>query len=505
MCETSDHVQRYRAEGDTRPVRVVTEEEIRGTCNRLILGGISTITSYYSFQDLSDEQLVRLNEWIGRCAATLAGGHQVADVAVVYPTESLWVRFTPSRHWTKDASPEVKAIERTYRNALDDLYAARCDFTIFDAQGLAEGTAEQGVLRHGELAPRMVVLPRIDTLPMAAWENLARFWESGGIVIALGAVPANSEDEFPSSRVRGIAARMFGAGASGVPNVNELGGVGIFLGAGMEGLLPVVAQLLGSDVVVADPAAPLRVTHRRIEGREVFFIINDSRQAWSGDVTFSAEGGGEMLNPGTGEIVPCTAGGQPLRLEPFGGMLFRFERAVQPARREPGDVALRAIDGLPEMLAPVCGKGEFVEGGVEPVADAQWRAEATIAKDDVDTFLFASFDFGSPADGSAADCVEFGLAAESGVPLSLLVILVDSEGREYVADSGCRTGYAEEQRCCVPISRFERAGWRAFPDGPLNVRSLKTIRVGWGGYLGKAGERVAFQTTTPRLMRIGTR
>ena len=33
MCETSNHSQHYRPEGDTRPVRVVSEDEIRGTCN----------------------------------------------------------------------------------------------------------------------------------------------------------------------------------------------------------------------------------------------------------------------------------------------------------------------------------------------------------------------------------------------------------------------------------------------------------------------------------------
>ena len=31
MCEVSDHSQRYRRPGDTRPIRIVTEDEIRGT------------------------------------------------------------------------------------------------------------------------------------------------------------------------------------------------------------------------------------------------------------------------------------------------------------------------------------------------------------------------------------------------------------------------------------------------------------------------------------------
>ena len=46
---------------------------------------------------LSDEQLQRLNAWVGRCCASLTGGHQVADIALLYPVESLWTRFTPSR------------------------------------------------------------------------------------------------------------------------------------------------------------------------------------------------------------------------------------------------------------------------------------------------------------------------------------------------------------------------------------------------------------------------
>ena len=38
--------------GDKRPKRMVTEAEIRGTCNRLIVSGVNAITSYYSFTDL---------------------------------------------------------------------------------------------------------------------------------------------------------------------------------------------------------------------------------------------------------------------------------------------------------------------------------------------------------------------------------------------------------------------------------------------------------------------
>jgi hypothetical protein len=103
MSETSDHAERYRPAGDTRPVRQVTEAEIRGTCNRLFAGGVNCITSYYSFDGLDDAAIRRLNAWVGRSATLLTGGHQVADVAVLYPIQSVWTRFVPSREWTRDA------------------------------------------------------------------------------------------------------------------------------------------------------------------------------------------------------------------------------------------------------------------------------------------------------------------------------------------------------------------------------------------------------------------
>ena len=171
MSETSDHSQVYRPAGDSRPKRVVTEAEIRGTCNRQIVAGVNTITSYYSFTDLTDEQLRRLNEWVGRCCTALRGGHQVADIGVLYPAESLWTQFVPSRHWTKEAAAAAR-IESLYRAAAESLFAAQRDFTFVDSRALTEAHAESDALVHGKLRWRVIVLPGADTLPLAAWQNL---------------------------------------------------------------------------------------------------------------------------------------------------------------------------------------------------------------------------------------------------------------------------------------------------------------------------------------------
>ncbi|MBI5383233.1 MAG: hypothetical protein HZA90_00955 [Verrucomicrobia bacterium] len=521
MSETSDHAQRYRQAGDKRPKRTVTEAEIRGTCNRLFVAGVNNITSYYSFADLSDEQLQRLNEWVGRCCTALRGGHQVADLALLYPVESLWTRFTPSRHWTRD-SAAANRVQNFYMAAAQSLFAMPRDFTIVDARALAEAKAEPGALVHGPLRWRVVVLPGVDTLPLATWENLARFVRQGGAVIALGELPANSETEFPSAQVRSLAKELFGVGSGGGSGVaparepfchtNSAGGVGIFLPTGSEGLLPLVLNgVLEPDVRLAGSRPPLRVTHRRLEDRDVYFVINDSAKAWSGDVTFSAEGEGELWDPSanrrSGSVKASAA---KLDLEPYGAAILRFASAHPPVRRalSAGPLPNLTLRRVPE-ITPTEGHGEFVRAELARDASRSqqgapaWRASATLTKSQVDTFLFTLFRPAQPLDLTDADClvVETHVPAGQRTPNEILVILHEEGGGDYIAHTGRSLGAPGRERSFVPLSRFELAGWSSSKDadGRLDVKRVADIRVGWGGYLGKEGEKVEFTVALPQI------
>ncbi len=516
MSETSDHAQVWRAPGDRRPRRGVTEGEIRGTCNRLLVAGVNTITSYYSFTDLDDEALRRLNAWVGRGAAALRGGHQVADLAVVYPVESLWVRFVPSRHWTREAAAAAR-LDHLYRSAVEALFAARREFTVVDSRTLAEAAVESGVLAHGPLRWRVVILPGVDTLPLAAWENLARFVRRGGVVIALGALPTHSEREFPSARVRARAGEMFGTveASAREPRVhsNAAGGAGIFLPAGAEGLLPLVLDgVLAPELKVAGGAAggrsPLRATHRRIEGREIYFVINDSARPWAGRVEFAAEGEGERWSLATGRCEDRFRGGAgELSLEPWDAAVFRFTTPRPPARRPLGAGALPGL-GFRTLApaAPTLLRGEFVRAELRPAAGPTtnapaWEVAAALTRGRVDTWAFAQFHFSPPLDLSAADC----LALETWVPEGqttanqLLVLLREEGGGDFFAETGRSLAGPGWERSFLPLERFQLAGWSRDPDGELDRTRISDLRVGWGGYLGTEGEQVRFRLAPPQI------
>lgn len=509
MCETSDHSQRYRPAGDTRPVRVVTPEEIRGTCNRLLWGGIRTITSYYSFAGLDDAQLRQLNTWVGRCSTMLGGGHQVADVAVLYPVESLWPRFIPARHGATDGT-RAQQIERVYDGVGAALYGANRDFTYVDARALAAAKPKRDALVHGDLRWRVVVLPGVDTLPAAAWKNLERFWRAGGVVIAVGARPANSESEFPSPRMQASAREMLGDGESPTVVTNAAGGAGIFLPAGLSPLLPkLLDELLERDAACEGSRAPVRITHRRVEDHDVYFAINDSATPWSGAIRFPGRGVAELWDPATGTMTAAGDGTKvAMNLGPYGAMLFRAADIAAPRRLglAGATAPVFALQALPEV-APVIGKGEFVQAAPTGDSAAGWSAAATITRSGVDTHLFQSFRFAQPVDLGGSD----GLLLESTVPdgrhpgVELLVILHMADGGDFLARTGRFLNVPGSSRSHVAFEEFHHAGWSKTGKDMLDLSQVSAINIGWGGYLGTEGETITFTTVMPRGFSCGLR
>ena len=145
-----------------------------------------------------------------------------------------------------------------------------------------------------------MVLPGADTLPLAAWENLARFVRERRRGDRAGrAAGQQREANSPPPGSRTLAKEIFGESGAGCfgPQVSRTpastppAATGVFLPRGLESLLPLVLDgLLEPDVKVAERKSPLRVTHRRLDDREVYFVINDSAKPWTGEVEFAAAG-----------------------------------------------------------------------------------------------------------------------------------------------------------------------------------------------------------------------
>ncbi|RLD66624.1 MAG: hypothetical protein DRI98_13320, partial [Bacteroidetes bacterium] len=79
---------------------------------------------------------------------------------------------------------------------------------------------------------------------------------------------------------------------------------------------------LEKAVQLEDETLPLRIAHREIEGKEVFYIINDSEKAISTRVTLKAKGKFEEWDPATGEIYHVSSA-PSIELLPYHGKVYR--------------------------------------------------------------------------------------------------------------------------------------------------------------------------------------
>ncbi|MGC8744037.1 MAG: glycosyl hydrolase [Verrucomicrobiia bacterium] len=518
MCETSDHIQTYRPKGDQRPKRIVTESEIRGTLNRLFINGVNRITSYYSFAQLTDEQINRLNQWAGRCAIMVESSTVAPQIAVLYPVESLWIRFTPSHLWTREATQAAK-IESIYKSAIDGLFFSQRDFLIIDSNTIEKGLIKDGTLSYNGLKFNIIILPGADTLSLRSWRNLSEFVKSGGMLFILGNLPKNSDQKFPSSEVIKLAQSWFNnqidilndTAAQSRPLSCKFGkGVVNFLPIGLES---VVADLLefSKQVKFAGSHNYLRISKRKIGDNSLFFIINDSDTDWSGRIEFAGCGEGELWNPFDGAVNSVSGNSfSNLRIEPYGARFFKFKKDNYDAniaskmRTSAFSLKTEKIKSKP----PATGKGEFVKSEIndEVAGDNKilWNAMATLTKSDVDTWLFLSFKIDDASQIKIDNLLSFKIRIPSGQKTrnQILVIIKEKNGGDFIADTGSFLDESGEKTIFVPLKKFRLAGWSKDENGILDVNKIEEIRIGWGGYIGKEGETISFASSAPEITRL---
>lgn len=514
MCETSDHIQTYRPKGDKRPKRIVTESEIRGTLNRLFINGVNRITSYYSFAQLTDEQINRLNQWAGRCALMVESSTVTPQIALLYPVESLWIRFTPSYLWTREATQAAK-IESIYKSAIDGLFFSQRDFLIIDSNTIEKGVIKNGTLSYNGVKFNVIILPGADTLSLKSWRYLSEFVKSGGMLFILGNLPKNSDQKFPSPTVIQLAQSWFNnqidTAAQSRPLSCRFGkGVVNFLPIGLES---VAADLLefSKQVKFAGVHNNLRISKRKIGGDSLFFIINDSDTDWNGRIEFAGCGEGETWNPFDGTINPASGNlFSDLRIEPYGARFFRFKKDNYDA-----DIATKmktsAFSIKTEQLKsspPLIGKGEFVKSEINEEVGKDnkilWNSMARLTKSDVDTWLFLSFKIDDAPQIRIDNLLSFKIRIPTGQKTrnQILVIIKEKNGGDFIADTGSFLDESGEKTIFVPLKKFRLAGWSKDENGLLDVNKIEEIRIGWGGYIGKEGETVSFASTAPEITRL---
>jgi hypothetical protein len=210
------------------------------------------------------------------------------------------------------ASDTVNAVDQTFQGVSRMLFERRWEYLHLDSQALADGRVQGGVLVHDALRFKVIILPIVNTLPAAAWERLLEFVEQGGKLVAIGDMPLNSESKFPDAAVRDAFTGVFASRENTV-----------FMAEWEpDALDKLLTTWLEKPVKLADQSQPVRIAHKAVNGRDVFFVMNDSNEPVRAQVTFMTAGALEEWDPATAEVRPAPTSGS-VELGVYHGKVYR--------------------------------------------------------------------------------------------------------------------------------------------------------------------------------------
>ncbi len=298
----------------------------------------------------------KLADHVRRLSFLGSQGAHVADVAVLYPVEEIWSRGIPDDPLTGDSAPVTGLVDRLMEEQID------CDLVDTDSV-IGAAPAEGGRARIGIESYRVVVLPGVQTVSLAAYRRMAGLSRQGLKIVAVGVVPRHSAERGEDDpEVIRISRELFHAGA--LRHAGEL--------------VPFLRDAIEPDIrVLAGPANALRYLHRRIGHREAYFLVNSERRPVEWTVRFAAAGSVERWDPETGATaaIPAldTASSHStlrLRFRPWQAYYVVFDRSAPAARAPPS-----RQPGL-ASLPPLELTGPWTFQVVPKELDYVWKADA---------------------------------------------------------------------------------------------------------------------------------
>jgi len=265
------------------------------------------------------------NQWAGRSSYLLQGGRHVADIAILFPVESLqaFYAFNDPRNTAK-LPAGAHAYEHADYQAVGEMLLSdlRRNFTFVhpDALGGGKFFVKGNRLRMDNRVNneefRILVLPGGEVISTAALAKIKAFYDAGGTVIATSLLPSRSAEFGKDAEIRAMVAAIFGSPAtveSGEIRANDAGGKAVFIARPAPATLEKTLASLGATPDISFTGTPPKASamgmfsyiHRQRDGKDIYYFGNSGDTPI--DTVVSLRGrlnAAQFWNPHSGHITP---------------------------------------------------------------------------------------------------------------------------------------------------------------------------------------------------------
>jgi hypothetical protein len=247
-----------------------------------------------------------IGHYISRTQYLLSVGRPAAQVALLHPTDSMWLG-------DREADTATVAL-------VTDLLEHQIDFDHIDADSLASVcTLANGGLKNlsGQIY-RAVIVPTSTVIQQSVLARLRDFAAAGGKVIFVGRTPTM------------VVGRTFLNPEAGAPDLGFA-----TLEPTPEITAKVIAALPPPDVKLAPACPPIKYLHRSLKDGEVYFLFNESDQTQTCTATLAGTGQVHVWDATRGWI------------HPLAGVAKALGSVAVPLTLAPQEARLLVIGALP--------------------------------------------------------------------------------------------------------------------------------------------------------------
>ena len=231
--------------------------------------------NYMNIRGLNATNGAEIGWYVSRAQHLLAIGRPAAQVALLHPTDSMWMA-------DKEADDDTLKL-------VTELLEHQIDFDHIDADELASVVTLDGAgLKNlsGQIY-RAVIVPTSTVIQKAVLERLRAFAAAGGKVIFVGRTPTMVVD------------RTFLHPEAGAPDLSFA-----TIEPKPEVTDRVVAALPPPDVKLDTACPPIKYIHRALKDGDVYFFFNESDQLQSRTATLAGTGQVQVWDAASGTIHP---------------------------------------------------------------------------------------------------------------------------------------------------------------------------------------------------------
>lgn len=262
------------------------------------------------------------SKYLTRISTMITDSTHVADIALLYPMESLWADYKTG---TTERFPWDMNDDFSY--ITDKLLRENMDYDILGQDIFEECKIENGKLVIRDERYSVLVIPPMTTIRDSVADKLIRFIKEGGSVLGLSMLPFKnnegklldklnsffesefglSEDELISGYKNGVEAAEIIESKSKKYNLFLIKGGPLYKFNPINLIVESIEKMIERDIkftFLNDAGGNVYYSHWRKEGKDIYFIINSDEKPYELEISFRNIGKPFIWNPENGNSKP---------------------------------------------------------------------------------------------------------------------------------------------------------------------------------------------------------